>query len=333
MIDRIQYEKITQDFNEVQSWSAYETHSKYAVHKPMFEKILGKPELFDATPQMFKSANGRLRVTSWNIEHGMALPSIIQTLKEHPVLSTSDILLLTEVDCGMARSSNVHVARELSEKLNLYAAYVPCYFNLDRGSGVENFFIQGTNVSGLQGHAILSRYPIRHARAVCLPNTKDHLHGKERQIGNEYALIVNIQHPAFSFDAVCVHLAEHSSRKQRVAQMKEISKSLHNQHGRAIMGGDLNTSTYNSNSATRAILRFWRRVSRSSFHETYFEKKLFQTMRDVGFTEEGFDLKLDAFLGRRFKPVFTEIVNDLPRGNDRYSDHNPMVVDILPQNA
>ena len=40
-------------------------------------------------------------------------------LREHPLIGASDLLLLTELDYGMARSGNRFVAREIARALNL----------------------------------------------------------------------------------------------------------------------------------------------------------------------------------------------------------------------
>lgn len=378
MITAETYKKITSDLNAVRSWTDYERHQKYSEYQPALETILGKPQFFTANPRIDFSKS-IFRITSWNIERGMALDSISKTLNEHPALSTSDVVLLTEVDCGMVRSGNHNVAQELSRQTHLHAVYVPCYFNLDQGNGAERSASRGENSLGLQGNAILSRYPIEKAQSIPLPNTKDHLGGQERQIGQEYAIVVTIKTPQGNFDAVCAHLAAHSSREQRVTQAQQIAKAFAKNNNAAILGGDFNTSTYNSNKAWRAILSFWHRVfmgNAITHHyphpEKHFEKKLFSTLHEVGFTEKNFNIdggctlhydfnepffrmsledwlpkwcfhfidwalkphngkcsfKLDWFLGRGLKPLHTEIVQDLPRGKDRYSDHDPIVVDV-----
>lgn len=373
------YRKMTSDLSGVRSWEDYENHRGFQEYQPTLSKILGVPEIFHATPKI-QDSKKIFRITSWNIERGMALDPIISTFNSHPSISKSDIVILTEVDCGMARSGNHHVAQELSRGTNLHAVYVPCYFNLDQGNGAERTASRGENSVGLQGNAILSRYPIKNARSIPLPNTKDHLGGQERQIGQEYAIVATVITPSGSFDVVCAHLAAHSSRDQRVEQALQIAKTFTQNSSPAIIGGDFNTSTYNSNKAWRAILSFWRRVFMGNaithhypYPENYFEKKLFQTFRDVGFSEEGYNVKggctlhydfnepffrmsledwlpkwcfhfidwalkphdgkcsfkLDWFLGRGLKPVYTEIVQDLPRGENRYSDHDPIIVDVM----
>ena len=44
------------------------------------------------------------------------------------------MLLLTELDYGMARTGNRFVARELARALKLNYAFAPCYLNLTKGA-------------------------------------------------------------------------------------------------------------------------------------------------------------------------------------------------------
>ena len=63
-------------------------------------------------------------------------------------------------------------------------------------------------------------------------------------------------------------------------------------HGTVVLGGDWNTSTYNSSHAVHAFLCFWRRVMmgvdnaiRNHYLHPYrkFEKDLFDLLEDRGF--------------------------------------------------
>ena len=306
------YKTIVRDFESIASLSEYHRHPKHPEHHPRLEQILGKAELFQANSSVpHKSPSDFIRITSWNIERGMALEGIIRAMQTHPELSKTDIFLLTEVDSGMGRSGNKHVAEEICKALNMFGVYVPCYFNLDQGNGAEASLNKGGNELGLQGNAIISRYPIMEVQTVELPNTKDHLRGNERQIGNEYAIVANIRHPSRPFDAICVHLAAHSSRAQRADQIQHIVNTMKDRSGSAIIGGDFNTSTYNSNKAWRAILSFWRRVLMGNaithhypYPENYFEKNLFKKLEKIGFTMDGFNIKGGCTLHYDFKDPF-----------------------------
>ena len=58
----------------------------------------------------------QVRVAAWNIQRGRRFDELLRALREEPTLAAADVLLLSEVDCGMARSGNRHVARALAAR-------------------------------------------------------------------------------------------------------------------------------------------------------------------------------------------------------------------------
>jgi hypothetical protein len=192
----------------------------------------------------------------------------------------------------MARSGNRFVAKELADALQLNFAFAPVYIALQKGSGVEEF-AEGENENSIHGLAMFSRYPMKNVHAIPLPNGKDKMWGKEKRIGHLRALIAEIEHPAGAFRAVTIHLDAHCSREHRRLQMKIILDHL----GKlsplpTLIGGDWNTTTFNSQNATRAILGYWRRVlmgvknvvkNHYPHPDRYFEKGLFGELGKRGF--------------------------------------------------
>ena len=79
-----------------------------------------------------------VRATAWNVERGSRLQEIVGALAGHPSLAASDVLLLTELDHGMARSGNQFVASEIALKLRLNYVFAPAYLSLVKGAGFES---------------------------------------------------------------------------------------------------------------------------------------------------------------------------------------------------
>ncbi len=235
-----------------------------------------------------------IRATAWNIERGKRLESIIRVLKEHPVLRASDVLMLTELDYGMARTGNADVAREIARSLELNYAFAPCYLALNKGSGVEAD-VEGENTRGLHGNALLSRYPLRRVHVVSLPNGKDKMAGKEKRLGQQRAVVADVQHPGGQFRAVSLHLDAHSTQRHRQRQMRLVLDHLEELQPRplpVLIGGDWNTSTYNSRRALYSILGYFRRVAMGvenvvknhyPYPERWFERKLFRELERRGY--------------------------------------------------
>jgi endonuclease/exonuclease/phosphatase family metal-dependent hydrolase len=235
-------------------------------------------------------AKAQYRVLGWNIERGKELRGQIRALQQIPYLRDCDILLLTETDVGMARSGNVDVARTLARELGMHYAFVPCYLSLVKGSGTERW-TEGENDLGLHGNAILSRYPIRDPYRIGLRNGIDKLKSSEQRLGTQTALGATIELPGLALPVACVHLDANSTQAHRASQMRAVLEALP-AAGPALVGGDWNTTTFDSSSAFRAIMGYWRcvfmgpaRVIRGHFLHPYnwFEKELFDLLEHRGY--------------------------------------------------
>ncbi|MGI8468929.1 MAG: endonuclease/exonuclease/phosphatase family protein [Pyrinomonadaceae bacterium] len=281
-------------FPELLEFNSTKETEKSAVYQKIkidVERILNAVAQENFAPEVFEK-NETVKSLAWNIERGIRFAGIIEALKNHPQLKDKDVLLLTELDYGMARSGNRFVARELAGKLKLNYAFAPVYIALQKGSGIEEF-AAGENTKSLHGLAIFSKYLLKNVHTVALPNGKDKMRGKEKRLGFLRALIADIQHPAGDFRAVTLHLDAHSSRKHRRLQMRIVLEHLEKLPKLpVIIGGDWNTTTYNAQNSTRAILGYWRRVlmgvrnvARNHFPhpDRYFEKELFSELARRGY--------------------------------------------------
>ncbi len=235
-------------------------------------------------------AKDRYRFLAWNVERGIELDGQIRAFREHDYLKTCDVVLLTETDIGMARSGNRDVARTLAEELGFHYAFAPCYLNLAKGAGAERS-IEGENDLGLHGNALLSRYPIRHVRAIPLENGIDKMAGREKRLGCQAAVSAEVVFPNLTLTAVSVHLDANSTQNHRRDQMQAVLDAIPRQ-GPAVVGGDWNTTTFNSATARDAILGYWlrvlmgpNRVIRNHYLHPYrrFERRLFELLESRGF--------------------------------------------------
>jgi hypothetical protein len=92
---------------------------------PEIERVLGGIEEYVSAERPPGSSTREIRAAAWNLERGIRLGGIIDACLREPLLGRADVLMLTEIDYGMARTSNRHVARELAEKLQLNYAFAP----------------------------------------------------------------------------------------------------------------------------------------------------------------------------------------------------------------
>ncbi len=262
------------------------------------ERILNAVVREDYAPESTEASDERVTAIAWNIERGSHLESIIGVLSKDERLAGRDLYLLTELDHGMARSGNRFVAREIAEALELNYAFAPIYIALQKGSGVESE-VEGENTNSIHGLAMFSRYPMSNVHAVPLPNGKDKMKGKEKRLGYLRALIADIEHPSGSFRAVTLHLDAHCSRRHRHRQLRIVLDHLETLPSLpTVIGGDWNTSTYNSQSSTHAILGYWRRVMMGPkrvvrdhypYPDRYFERPMFRELESRGFRYKEFN--------------------------------------------
>lgn len=235
---------------------------------------------------------GVIRALAWNIERGNVFDGILDALKNHEQLNNKDVLLLTELDHGMARSKNRFVAQQIARELGLNYAFAPVYIALQKGSGVESE-MAGNNTRSIHGLAMFSRFPMTNIHAIPLPNGKDKMWGKEKRLGHLRALFADIEHPSGTFRAVTIHLDAHCSRAHRQKQIKIVLDHVDALPPMpTLIGGDWNTTTFNSQSATRAIMGYWRRVfmgpknvakNHLPHPERYFERSLFNSLEARGY--------------------------------------------------
>jgi endonuclease/exonuclease/phosphatase family metal-dependent hydrolase len=264
----------------------------YKKLKPEIDRILDHvwQEDLTAVPAI---AGDSIRTVAWNIERGMRLDGIIHHLGHHPKLANADVLMLSELDWGMARTDNWFVAREIASSLGMNYAFAPCYVALTKGAGIEKQ-AGGQNAESLHGNALLSRFPMHRVHSLAFPNGKDKMKGAEKRIGSQRAVIGDIQHPLGVFRAVSLHLDAHSSQRHRHLQMRQLLDHLDSLEPRlpALIGGDWNTTTHDASRALYSILGYCRRVlmgvrnvvrNHYPHPERWFERRLFKEIENRGY--------------------------------------------------
>lgn len=277
------------DLAQCDSTAELEAHAVYQSLRGEITAVLETPEIGDFS-RTDPPSRPSYRFIAWNVERGIEFEGQLAAFRTHPYLKTGDVVLLTETDVGMARSQNRAVAQELAAELGMHFVFVPCYLNLSKGSGVEHQ-VEGENALGLHGNAILSRYPIRSVRPIHLENGIDKMAGREKRLGQQTVLAAEVEFPNLRATAVCVHLDANSTQRHRAEQMRRVLDGL-DADGPVIIGGDWNTTTYNSSRAFHSIAGFWLRVFMGVNHVIHnhylhpynrFERDLFALLEERGF--------------------------------------------------
>ncbi|EKD41900.1 MAG: endonuclease/exonuclease/phosphatase [uncultured bacterium] len=290
--------------------------------------LTGVTQVHAATGQKQAQPKKTYKAITWNLERGKNLGAIIKSLKEHMALADADFILLTEVDWGMIRTNNLNITLEIAKAVDYHAYFAPSFFNLSRGHGSAEADMEGQNLYGLHGKAILSRYPLENLRSLALPNLTNPLRKKEPRIGYKNVLLSEYDNVTFA----CVHLDCYSSPRSRTRQMRTLIKSLANTK-RALIAGDWNTNTHNTThaaglflSVTKQLIQGPQRAVQKKYAHTqkYYDKPLFKflakhqfdidTFNEIGAST--FDLYIDAeelgdMAKDRMPQVFLKMLNRL----------------------
>ncbi|HZQ51043.1 MAG TPA: endonuclease/exonuclease/phosphatase family protein [Bryobacteraceae bacterium] len=217
-------------------------------------------------------------------------------------LQAADVIVLDEVDDGVDRTKYHDVARDLANALHMNYVYGVEFIELDRiylgaekmdqpeqataNTNGKRFGLDPTRYRGLEGSAVLSRYPIRSARIVRLPQAYDWYHSEVKAIsdlekarrwsaeqlfeeriarqvrrGGRMALIVDLASPASptgTITVICPHLEDYTSPRRRREQMQYLLQQCTTIANPAILAGDLNTTGKNGHPLTveRALFRY-----------------------------------------------------------------------------
>jgi len=261
------------------------------------ERVTTAVERGDAEPAA-RARRAGLRVAAWNVQRGARFDAILSALRDDPVLRDADVMLLSEIDCGLGRSGNRNVARELAEALGMSYAFGPSYLTLGDDWGENRGRI--ANTTALAGTAILTRVPITRAENVDMPALRDKFSSSERRLGNKRALLVELDLPAGPLVVGACHLDSNASPAQRARQLAALLDRMPGSDVAtpAILGGDFNCSTHDLSSPfgflRDTLAKLVRRGFRGSI-DGYMqpaacgERPLFDLLHAHGFATDGFN--------------------------------------------
>lgn len=253
----------------------------------------------EATPQ----TSWPLHAVAWNVERGKRFAPLMGLLTEHEHLRDADLLLLTEVDIGMGRSGNLHVPFELAQRLGMRCVFANSHLVLSPGDSAERDHGQ-PNTRALHGCALLTKLPVRRFCAVTLPEYVDKFHALEKRLGCKRALLVELEAPPNSpfptLTVAVVHLDPFCPPRHRAAQMDLVLRACTQfAPGQPVLlGGDLNTNTYNLTSGLTLVADLFLRLARQGIERTIdhyrypqrlFERGLFAHLQRAAFDLESFN--------------------------------------------
>ena len=260
---------------------------------PEVERVLDGLERHDVPA---KPLPATFRAAAWNIQRGTHLDGLIAAFHDDPDLARADVLMLSEVDNGMGRSGNRNVAKELAAALGMSYAFAVSYIALEDDYGENAAGLAST--LALAGNAILTRGPIVHAINANVPAVRDKFSSSEKRLGRKRAAIATIETEAGPVTLAQAHLDSNADTKQRSMQLAAILDDAG--PGPVLLGGDLNTTTYQYSSTLRLVRDAFHKIFVTGFSGTInnyltpekrYETPMFELLAERGFVVDGFNMR------------------------------------------
>jgi endonuclease/exonuclease/phosphatase family metal-dependent hydrolase/phosphatidylglycerophosphate synthase len=256
---------------------------------------------------------GRVRAVAWNIQRGTQLAALREALVGDPDLARADVLLLSEVDVGMGRSHNRNVPRELADALGMSYAFAVSYLALEDDHLENPDAIE--NTLALAGNAILSRAPILRAISADVPAVRDKFESSEKRLGRKRAVIAEIATANGPLVIAQAHLDSTASPVQRARQLAAVIDTADSLGGtRVLLGGDLNTTTYNWESTATLVRDILHKLVVTGFDRTLdnymtpellYERPVFELLAARGLQIDGFNDRAHGTLRYDFSEPYT----------------------------
>ena len=292
-----------------------------------------------------------LRVVAWNLERCQQLEASAALLEAH----APDVLLLSEMDWGMARTGNRHTARELAARLGYGYAFGVEFLELGLGGASERAQWAGrSNAVGYHGNAILARGELLRPRLVRLERRGDWFDGArgERRVGGRCAVLAQIALAGRPVTFAAVHLESHGTREQRALELQALLDAIDADApgGPALIGGDLNSFSLDLAAlgdpravaeALRADPGRWshpvpheplfERAARAGFEWTSCNALGVPTLRHASPTGTGSArgaLKLDWLLCRGLAASAPRVIEAVGRDGRMLSDHEAIAAEV-----
>jgi endonuclease/exonuclease/phosphatase family metal-dependent hydrolase len=212
-------------------------------HARFVPRVAALHALEQMEPRRTVAPGARLTVAAFNAER---LKNVEATGALIDVAG-AQATLLSEVDCGMARSGNRHAIRDLAGSRREGYVYGVEFVELDLGDPWEMRRHAGEhNARGLHGNGIVTGLRLGDAHVLPLEETGRWLPGREgaqRRIGGRMAVAARVADRAKPLWLVSVHLESHSGAADRAAQIRRLIAGLDALAPGAdmVVGGDLNT--------------------------------------------------------------------------------------------
>ncbi len=196
--------------------------------------------------------------------------------------ANADILILCELDLGMARTGNRHTIADLASALGAGFVFAAEFVELGLGDLREQAAFAGmVNAAGLHGAGFVSKASLSRPALVRLETSGRWFDGAfdERRVGGRIAVLAECALAGRPVVFVSAHYESHTDPADRVEQTRAMLDAIdaHAPKTPVLIGGDFNTSTFtlagkrNAAAVAAAIAADPKRLVRPEPYEPMFE--------------------------------------------------------------
>lgn len=268
-----------------------------------------------------------LTVAAWNLERCYSVEKSAEVLKREAAV----LVLLSEVDNGMARTRQRHTSRDIAAELDMAYAFGVEFLELELGAEVElEFCDDDFNLHGFHGNALMSKAALQ---APVMIRLEPHGHwftpeSPARRVGTRCAIATAVMTTVGPLYAVSVHLENRGDAAYREAQVRRLIDAIDELAGDApvIIGGDLNTGLADNGDFEKETLfahaygRGFERHGGPINQTTTRPSRVSRSPRGTW--------KLDWFLTRGLTVEESRIVPSLADDGEVLSDHDMVVATL-----
>lgn len=297
-------------------------------HRTLMDQMEAMHLLEERWPSGTRPLPAEFTVAAWNLERCLDPEGSAALLKQH----APDIILLSEMDAGMARTAQRNTTADLAREMGMGYAYGVEFHEMDLGGDTEKeFCTDDYNAFGWHGNALLSRAkPLKTA----LVRLDDHGHWfcseysddpAQPRVGGRMAVMAVIPTAGGDICAISTHLESATDAAHRQSQMDRLiaAADAFAPGLRVIIGGDLNTGNHLPD-ADWTLETLFDSARRQGF--SWGNNADGMTTRKSRITRwPTRAMKLDWFASRGFETRGATIVPALDRTDTPLSDHELIV--------
>lgn len=268
-----------------------------------------------------------LTVAAWNLERCYNVEKTVAALQREG----AQLVLLSEVDNGMARTKQRHTSRDIARQMGMTHAFGVEFLELELGAEVELAFCEDDfNMHGFHGNALVSPVALQSPVMIRL-EAHGHWFTPEtpaKRIGTRCAIAGVVMTAAGPLYAVSVHLENRGDAAYREAQMRGLIDAIDHLAGDmpVIIGGDLNTGLADGGDFEKESL--FAHAAGRGFERHGGPLDQMSTRASRVSRNPSAAYKLDWFLTRGVEVASSRLVPSVVPDGEILSDHDMVVLEV-----